>query len=127
MASTGLPPASAYRLGDVWTGGVTQARDTIEGAVPAHGTVVYKVRPAGDPRAIAPAVTVGGSTGMVVPVTGIPRTSTVVNRRAGALTDVGVTPSAPSKSQSADGSGIACRQLTPAPFREATDLGKDER
>ncbi|GAA4970949.1 NPCBM/NEW2 domain-containing protein [Nonomuraea thailandensis] len=64
---TGLRRAGAYRLTDVWTGATTQVRSTISAGVPAHGTVVYRVRPLRDPATVAPAVAVGAGLGTVVP------------------------------------------------------------
>ncbi|MFI5896491.1 NEW3 domain-containing protein [Actinoplanes sp. NPDC051513] len=94
-SATGLPRASAYRLRDVWTGAVTQARRTIEAAVPAHGVVVFRVRPSG-PTAAAPAVTVAGSSGTLVPGAGSPLATTVTNRGVGAITDLRVSAAGPS-------------------------------
>ncbi|MFF5292745.1 NEW3 domain-containing protein [Paractinoplanes globisporus] len=94
-SATGLPRASAYRLRYVWSGAVTQAARTIETAVPAHGTVVYRVRPVGDPRPLAPSVTVAGSMGTAVPGAGIPLTTTITNRGAGAIGDVRVKVTGP--------------------------------
>lgn len=86
-AATGLGTAAAYRLRDVWTGDVTQARATISASVPAHGAVVYRVRPLSTPAGVAPSVTVGVDIGTVVPGPGDPATLTTVvtNRGAGAL------------------------------------------
>jgi alpha-galactosidase len=95
-SATGLPRASGYRLRDAWTGAVTQARTTFEAAVPAHGTVVYKVRPIADPRPVAPSVTVAASAGTVVPAAGSALTSTITNRGAGAVTELRVTAGTPS-------------------------------
>ncbi|HET9655430.1 MAG TPA: cellulose binding domain-containing protein [Kineosporiaceae bacterium] len=40
-------PGSSFTLRDVWTAAVTNSRGDISAAVPAHGTVVYRVSPAG--------------------------------------------------------------------------------
>ncbi|GAA2875317.1 hypothetical protein GCM10020220_076140 [Nonomuraea rubra] len=64
---TGLRDAGAYRLTDVWTGATTQVKSTISAAVPAHGTVVYRVRPLRDPTAVAPAVALGANLATLVP------------------------------------------------------------
>ena len=94
--ATGLPRAPAYLLRDVWTGAVVQARSTIEAAVPAHGTVVYRVRPLAYPFPVAPAVTVAGDVGTLVPgsATGTLHTA-VTNRGAVAIRDVRAGVTAP--------------------------------
>ncbi|MFC4116932.1 NPCBM/NEW2 domain-containing protein [Nonomuraea zeae] len=94
---TGLARAGAYRLHDVWTGDTLQARSTISAGVPAHGTVVYRVRPLRDPAATAPAVAVGAGLGTIVPgpAGGGSLTTTVTNRGAGALRDLAVSANVP--------------------------------
>jgi alpha-galactosidase len=92
--ATGLRRAPAYRLRDVWTGAVTQAKSTIAAAVPAHGTVVYKVRPLVDPAGTAPSVTVAGSVATIVPGDDTLDT-TVTNRGVGAIRDVRLSVTAP--------------------------------
>jgi alpha-galactosidase len=95
-SATGLGRAKAYRLSDVWTGAVTQADSTISAAVPAHGTVVYRVRPVRSPDRLAPSVTVGAAVDTLVPATaGSALTTTVTNRGEGALRNVRVTAQAP--------------------------------
>ncbi|GAB3435098.1 NPCBM/NEW2 domain-containing protein [Actinophytocola sediminis] len=95
-AETGLARAAGYRLRDVWTGEVRQASTTISAAVPAHGTVVYRVRPLRDPAATAPLVTVGAALGTLVPgAEGGTLTTTVTNRGAGRVRDLDVTVQAP--------------------------------
>ncbi|MFI5913003.1 NPCBM/NEW2 domain-containing protein [Dactylosporangium sp. NPDC051541] len=95
-AATGLHRAPAYRLQDLWTGTVLQARTTIAAAVPAHGTVLYRVRPLTGPAAVAPAVTVGAATATLIPGgDGATLSATVTNRGAGDLRDVTVTVQAP--------------------------------
>ncbi|MFL6126818.1 NPCBM/NEW2 domain-containing protein, partial [Actinophytocola sp.] len=94
-ARTGLRHANAYRLRDLWTGDVRQARDTIAAAVPAHGTVVYRVRPLRAPGHTAPSVTVGAALGTLVPGESGTLTTTVTNRGAGAIRDVELTARAP--------------------------------
>ena len=95
--ATGLRRAPAYRLRDAWTGAVTQAHATIEAAVPAHGTVVYLVRPIADPFRVAPAVVAAGSLGTLVPGPTGDGTlnTTTTNRGAGAIRDVRVSVAAP--------------------------------
>jgi alpha-galactosidase len=92
---TGLPRANAYRLRDLWTGNTIQAKTTISAAVPAHGTVVYRVRPLRDPANVTPSVTVGATLGTLVPGEGGTLTTTVTNRGAGDLRKVEVTARAP--------------------------------
>jgi alpha-galactosidase len=58
-SATGLRPGRAYRLRDLWTGDTLQVKSTISADVPAHGTVVYRVRPANNPETVPPAVAVG--------------------------------------------------------------------
>lgn len=91
---TGLRRAGAYQLKDVWTGAVTQAKNVIEAAVPAHGTVVYKVRPIADPG-IAPAVTVGASVGTVTPDAAAALSTTVTNRGPSPIRDLRVSVTGP--------------------------------
>ncbi|GIF26281.1 alpha-galactosidase [Actinoplanes tereljensis] len=95
LATIGTPVSRPHRLTDVWTGAVTQARSRIEAAVPAHGTVVYKVKPIRDTGPIAPAVTVGGAIETVTPAAGTPLATTVTNRGVGSLADVRVTVAGP--------------------------------
>jgi alpha-galactosidase len=96
-AATGLRAARAYRLRDVWTGGVRQVRSTISAAVPAHGTVVYRVRPLRDPDRVAPAVTVAGTLATLVPgpAGGGTLTTTVTNRGVGQVDRLAVGVQAP--------------------------------
>ena len=94
-AATGLRHAPAYRLRDLWTGAVTQARSTIEAAVPAHGTAVYRVRPMAATAGVAPAVTVAGGLDTLVPGPGGALATTVTNRGVGAIRDARVSVAAP--------------------------------
>jgi alpha-galactosidase len=94
---TGLPRAAAYSLRDVWTGKTMQAKSTISAAVPAHGTVVYRVRSLHNTTKVAPSVPVGGALGTLVPG-GTDRgtlTTTVTNRGAGDIRKVSVSVQAP--------------------------------
>jgi alpha-galactosidase len=97
VGDTGLDPARAYRLRDVWTGKSTEAAGTIEAAVPAHGTVVYRVRAGARPATVPPAVTVGATLGTVVP--GADSTAvlatTVTDRGTQPVRRVAVTVDAP--------------------------------
>jgi alpha-galactosidase len=94
---TGLDPAGAYRLQDVWTGRTAEAATTIEAAVPAHGTVVYRVRALKPHENVAPAVTVAATLPTVVPGadSAAALTTTVTNRGSGPVRRVGVTAAAP--------------------------------
>jgi len=87
VAETGLPRGDGYRLQDVWTGTVRQARSTIAAAVPAHGTVVYRVRPLRDTSRTERLVTAGAALGTLVPGA---EGGTLTNRGAGAIRDVEV-------------------------------------
>jgi alpha-galactosidase len=93
---TGLRKAPAYQLRDAWTGAVTQARDTIEAAVPAHGATIYLVRP--EPAPLPPSVVASGAVGTLVPGPANASTvdTTVTQRGAGPLRDVHVEVTAPS-------------------------------
>lgn len=95
--ATGLRRAGAYRLTDVWTGATTQVKGTISAGVPAHGTVVYRVRPLDDPATVAPAVAVGAELGTVVPgpTGGGTLTTAVTNRGVGAVRDLSVAADVP--------------------------------
>ena len=100
LATVGVPAAehragrrpAAYRLRDVWTGAVRQARPTIEAAVPAHGTVVYRVRPLKPHEHVPPAVTVGAALRHARPGRrpAATLTTTVTNRGARPLRQVTV-------------------------------------
>ncbi|GIE49247.1 NPCBM/NEW2 domain-containing protein [Actinoplanes nipponensis] len=96
-ADTGLPAAPAYRLRDLWTGRSVQAAATIEAAVPAHGTVVYRVRPLRGPETVPPAVTVAATLPTVVPGADSTAalTTTVTNRAPAPVRRVAVTAQAP--------------------------------
>ncbi|WP_392675161.1 NPCBM/NEW2 domain-containing protein [Streptomyces sp. LN785] len=95
--ATGLRRSAAYRLQDVWTKDVTQTRSVIEAAVPAHGTVVYKVRSMSDPHRVAPSVNATGEVPTLVPGTSTAGTlaTTATNRGAGAVRDVRVSVTGP--------------------------------
>jgi alpha-galactosidase len=96
-ADTGLDPARAYRLRDVWTGAATEARTAIEAAVPAHGTVVYRVRALKPHEHVPPAVTVDASLPTVVPGADSTAalTTTVTDRGAQPVRQVRVRVEAP--------------------------------
>jgi alpha-galactosidase len=75
VSVTGLKPARAYRLHDVWTGQTMQAKDTISAGVSAHGTVVYVVKPATFSRWLPPLVSIGGKLDTVI--VGLPEGATL--------------------------------------------------
>ncbi|WP_199853051.1 NPCBM/NEW2 domain-containing protein [Plantactinospora sp. BC1] len=113
VRETGLRRAGAYRLQDVWTGRVSQARSTISAGVPAHGTVVYRVRPLADPAAVPPQVALGATVDNLLPgaLGENLLVSTVTNRGVGALRDVRVTVSTPEGWRAAEMSDPARRRL----------------
>lgn len=86
---TGLVRARAFRLQDLWTGTEREAGAMISAGVPAHGTVVYRVRPTRE--RLAPAVAVGATVATLIPgiAGGTALTTTAVNR--GVASAVGVT------------------------------------
>jgi alpha-galactosidase len=94
---TGVRPAAGYRLTDIWTGRSLQAKRTIAAAVPAHGTVVYRVRPLARPGRLAPSVTVAGVVGTLIPAVaeGNLFNTTVTNRGAGPISKVKVSVTVP--------------------------------
>jgi alpha-galactosidase len=94
---TDLDPARGYRLKDVWTGRTAEAATTIEAAVPAHGTVVYRVRALRRHETVPPAVTVDATLPTVVPGADSTAalTTTVTDRGAQPLQRVRVTVEAP--------------------------------
>jgi alpha-galactosidase len=96
-SATGLEAARAYRLHDVWSGNVLEAKSTISAAVPAHGTVVYRVRPLDDSGQIAPAVTAGATLATLIPgaAGGGTLATTVTNRGADAIRNLKVSVQAP--------------------------------
>jgi alpha-galactosidase len=97
VGATGLKRARSYRVRDVWTGEARQVESTIAAAVPAHGTVVYRVRPLHDADKVAPVVTVGASLGTLVPGSAGAGTltTTVTNRGVGSIEKVRVAVTAP--------------------------------
>jgi alpha-galactosidase len=54
--AAGLPAGRAYRLQDLWTGAVTATGGRISAFVPPHGVVMYRVRVAARPSALAPQI-----------------------------------------------------------------------
>jgi alpha-galactosidase len=63
----GLPPASAYRLKDLWSGVTKHAGPTLAAGVPAHGAIVYRVNALDDARSLPPAVAVSGAIPTLIP------------------------------------------------------------
>ncbi|MEV6105518.1 NEW3 domain-containing protein [Streptomyces sp. NPDC051940] len=61
-AEAGLPRAPAYTLRDLWTKGSVSSAGQIAASVPAHGVVLYRVRP-GAPDDAPPATTLTLRTG----------------------------------------------------------------
>jgi alpha-galactosidase len=114
---TGLRPARAYQLRDVWTGNELQARATIAAGVPAHGTVIYLARPSRDPDDLPPAVAVGASVATLIPgiAGGATLTTTAVNRGVGAARDVQLSVQAPA--------GWSVTASTPTRKTLASDAG----
>jgi alpha-galactosidase len=90
---TGLPSARGYRLHDVWSGNVRQAKSVISAAVPAHGTVVYRVRPHSSD--LEPLVTTGATMDTLVPGPDGETLTTTVTNRGSAVRKVSVTVQTP--------------------------------
>ncbi|MGF1425582.1 NEW3 domain-containing protein [Kitasatospora sp. LaBMicrA B282] len=61
-AAVGLPHAAGYQLRDLWAHTTSSTAGTISAYIPGHATVMYRVTPTSDPRALAPAVELGTST-----------------------------------------------------------------
>jgi alpha-galactosidase len=64
---TGLPPAKAYRLKNLWSGVTTHAGPMLAAGVPAHGAIVYRVNALDDPSSVPPAVAVSGTVPTLIP------------------------------------------------------------
>ncbi|GAA4516277.1 MULTISPECIES: NPCBM/NEW2 domain-containing protein [Nonomuraea] len=123
-ADTGLRRAGAYRLRDLWTGRTLQARSTISAAVPAHGTVVYRVSPLRGPGDVPPSVVAGAALGTVVPADGGTLTTAVTNRGAGDVRDVKVTVRTPEGwTATATGPSGSARLRTDAALETAWRIG----
>ena len=102
-AQAGLARSTAYQLTDLWSKAKTETAGVISAAVPAHGTVVYRVKAQPNWTPLAPAATVavagnGAAGADVLLQAGVaaPVTTTVTDHGKAALTDVRVTASAPS-------------------------------
>ncbi|MEK0098728.1 NPCBM/NEW2 domain-containing protein [Streptomyces sp. A475] len=57
--ATGMPKSHSYALSDAFTGDHLRSQGTIQASVPAHGLVIYKVRPARGGDASTPAHSFG--------------------------------------------------------------------
>jgi alpha-galactosidase len=103
-AQAGLASAPAYALADLWSKKTTETARRIAAAVPAHGTVMYRVHAASNWDSYPPATVVSVSTppaypgGPAVMQAGTANTVTTTFNNTGrmAATDVAVTLSAPS-------------------------------
>lgn len=117
VTETGLEPAIAYQLHDVWTGRTMQAKDTISAGVPAHGTVVYRVRPTKCPDCLPPSVSIGGTLDTVIPglSEGAALITTATNQGIGAVSHIEIMLEVP---QGWSASALSATQ--------ATDLGTGE-
>lgn len=96
-AAVGLPPANAYVLHDIWQHSDTETAGRISAYVPAHGTVLYRAKPAADPAGYPPATTLS-STSSTAPVYGgqsIPVTTTFENDGRTLVTNLAYTFSGP--------------------------------
>lgn len=102
-ALAGLARSSGYTLKDLWTGATTETAGTISASVPAHGTVIYRVK--GNPNwsNFAPSTSVGitssssysGADVALGAGGSATMTSTVHDFGRDALTNLRVTASAP--------------------------------
>lgn len=124
-SATGLPRARAYRLRDLWSNSLLEARSTISAVVPAHGTVVYRVRPLGDTDRVAPSVTAGAALGTLIPgASGGTLTTTVTNRGADAIEHLKVSVRAPAGwTATASGSSGSRRLPTDAALETTWSVG----
>jgi alpha-galactosidase len=103
-AQAGLGKAQAYALTDLWSKKTTETAGRIAAAVPAHGTVLYRVHAASNWDTYPPATVVSVSTppaypgGPAVMQAGTANTVTTTFSNTGRMpaTDVAVTLSAPS-------------------------------
>jgi alpha-galactosidase len=103
-AQAGLATAPAYTVADLWSKKTTETAGRVAAAVPAHGTVMYRVHAAGNWDTYPPATVVSVSTppaypgGPAVVQAGTANTVTTTFDNTGrmAATDVAVTLSAPS-------------------------------
>jgi alpha-galactosidase len=102
-AQIGLQRANAYALKDVWTGTTTETAGTISASVPAHGTVIYRVKVDANYTTHAPSTSFGltsssaysGADVAIGAGGSATVTSTLSNFGRDAVTDVRVTADAP--------------------------------
>jgi alpha-galactosidase len=94
--AVGLGSAKAYTLHDLWSKTTTTTNGVISAAVPAHGTVMYRVAGTSKPKLYPPQLTLSS----VVPQQAAGQSTTVnttfVNNGAEAVTNVRVGLKAPS-------------------------------
>ena len=108
-AQAGLPRSKAFSLKDLWAGTTTETAGTISASVPAHGTVLYRVKaisswgnlPPATTQAISSASSYSGADIAAPAGSTATFTSTLTDYGKDALTDVRVTGDAP------DGWGVA--------------------
>jgi len=93
----GLPAADGYYLHDIWTGTPIETKSLVASGVPAHGTVVYRIRPLDPADEAAPSVTVEGTLGTVIPAlaAATPLTTRVTNLGVDAATTLTVSVTGP--------------------------------
>ncbi|HZE49277.1 MAG TPA: NPCBM/NEW2 domain-containing protein, partial [Jatrophihabitantaceae bacterium] len=102
-AQVGLRSSAAYSLKDLWSGATTETAGTISANVPAHGTVLYRVKSARDWTNLAPSTTQGvtspsGYVGADIALAAgasTTLTSTLNNYGRATLTDVRITGTVP--------------------------------
>ncbi|HTV24400.1 MAG TPA: NPCBM/NEW2 domain-containing protein, partial [Polyangiaceae bacterium] len=95
-AEAGLAAADAYHLHDAWEGGELEAKSVIAAGVPAHGSVIYRVRPLQPSDVVPPSVTVEGSLGTVIPgAEATTLTTRITNRGVSAASQIAVSIEAP--------------------------------
>jgi alpha-galactosidase len=117
----GLTSEAGYRLFDVWSGAALEAKRAIAAGVPAHGTVVYRVRPLAPSDAVPPSVTVEGTLGTLTPGAAEPATlvTRIVNHGTSGANQISVSVQAPA--------GWVLTPVTDpaAPTTAATNLATD--
>jgi len=102
-AQIGLRSSTAYSLKDLWSGATTETAGTISANVPAHGTVLYRVKTARNWTNLAPSTTQGvtspsGYVGADIALAAgasTTLTSTLNNYGRATLTDVRITGTVP--------------------------------
>jgi alpha-galactosidase len=102
-AQVGLGKAPAYGLKDLWSKRVTETAGNITAAVPAHGTVMYRVSARRDWASVAPATALSvsmppaypGGPVIAKPGSASAATTTLTNTGRMPITDARLTLSAP--------------------------------